>query len=501
MANPLGSCPTAFTRAALLALLALTAAGCHARLMRPPAMFNGTSAQPFATLPEAARDTSARIFYATNRQPLTKDQPLVYGAQRAAALSLGHIDTHIGQDQELVWDQLAQHSRGAGEGQRPRLTLDTPQALGPLLTTAPPRLVQQQTGEDATELETRFIPRNDPGRAAFRFAKALNAEMDATNHHEIYLYIHGYFNNFTDCVETAASLHHYNGRRGAVVAFAWPSRKHLLDYFADRESAQFSASDLRQLLVFLAEHTDAQRINIVAHSMGTYLTSSTLRELRLIAYDKDPQELRDAFRIGDVVLVAPDIDADVLQKVFFREGFDQVAQHLTLYVSPNDHALSWATRLLFGVLRAGNATADHLSDDQRRWLKANANVSMIDTTGQKTYGIGHSHHTQNPGVASDLLLLLAHRLSPGDRGLEYGTDTGVWQFPKDYAQRVQAIAQHVYPASPADAADAEPQTDQVPGACCITPSRFGPRLTPAQTPAQTPATVPATAPAPATANP
>ena len=455
-------------------LLTLLTTGCHPQLMRPPAMFDGTAADPFATLPTAARDHEATIFYATNRRVQANAEPLAYGAQRAPALTLGRIRAQIGED--LAWADLAAHSRGQNNSKRPRLTLHPPEPYGPLLTTAPPRLVQRQTGENAAELETRFIPRIDPGRAAFRFAQALNAEMDATGHHEIYLYVHGYFNSFTDCIETATSLHHYNGRRGAVVAFGWPSRKHLLDYFADRESAQYSASDLRQLLVFLAKHTDAQRVNLIAHSMGTYLTSSTLRELRLIGFDQDPAELRDSFRIGNVVLVAPDIDVDVLQKVFFREGFDQVAQHLTLYVSPDDHALSWATRLLFGVLRAGSATADHLSDDQRRWLKANPNVSMIDTTGQKTYGIGHSHHTQNPGVSSDLLLLLAHRLPPGQRGLEYGQDTGVWRFPKDYPSRVRTIAEDRYAAKP----DLEPEADTpvpaaMPGACCAVPSRFAPR--------------------------
>jgi len=438
-------------------------------------MFNGTAADPFANLPPGEKDAQATIFYATNRRAFSGVTPLAFGTQRAPALSLGRIRTHIGDD--LAWADLVAHSRGEGRGKRPRLTLDGPVDYGALLTTAPPRLVQRQTGEDAEALETRFIPRIDPGRAAFRFADALNAEMAATDHREVYVYIHGYYNSFTDCVETATSLHHYHGRRGAVIAFAWPSRKHLLDYFADRESAQYSASDLRQLLVFLAEHTEAERINLIAHSMGTYLTSNALRELRLIGFEKEPAALQAEFRLGEVILVAPDIDVDVLQKVFFREGFHQVAQHLTLYVSPNDHALSWATRLLFGVLRAGSATADHLDDDQRQWLKANRQVSMIDTTGQKTYGIGHSHHTQNPGVASDLLLLLAHRLSPVERGLEYEPDAGVWRFPEGYADRVKAIAERVYPVAP-------------PGPCCGAPTRGDRGRPPVAPAANQPAAVP-----------
>ena len=286
-----------FAALALLCTLAL-AAGCQPRLMRPPVMFSDTAADPFAQLPAEARRTQATLFYATNRQAVPQgkgktSKPLAYGTQRAGALTLGRIDTHIGED--LTWDQLEATSRDDGKRQRPELHLGDPDPYGLLLTTAPPRLVRRQTGENPEDLETRFIPRNDPGRAAFRFADQLNAEMDATGHHEIYVYVHGYFNDFTDSLETAASLHHYNGRRGAVVAFAWPSRKHLLDYFADRESAQYSASDLRQLLVFLSNHTQAQRIHLIAHSMGTFLTSSTLRELRLSALIARPKSCGPSF--------------------------------------------------------------------------------------------------------------------------------------------------------------------------------------------------------------
>ena len=434
----------------MLALL-LTACG-PPRLMRPPAMFDGTNADPFATLPEARRDAHGTIFYATDRRAATGAGPLRYAARRAPVLTLGRVEAWLGDG--LPWDALAAHSRGAAEGKRPELSLDGPVPYGPLLTTAPPRVVRSRVPASAAaevsadndpSTRTRFVRRTDPGRAAFRFAEDLETEMLATGHREIYVYVHGYYNSFDDAIETATSLHHYNGRRGAVIAFAWPSRKHLLDYLSDRESAQFAVSDLRQLLVFLADHTDAERINLIAHSMGTYLTASTLRELRLMGFDQSHEQLKTRFRIGDVVLVAPDIDVDVLGKTFFREGFDQVGERMTLYASPDDQALSWATRLLYGVLRAGSVTADFLGDTQRLWLKANDHVAMIDTTGQKTFGIGHSHHTQNPGVASDLLLLLARRLPPAERGLTYDGETGVWGFSEDYDLRIRRIAERVFP--------------------------------------------------------
>ncbi|MEE9404056.1 MAG: alpha/beta fold hydrolase [Algisphaera sp.] len=428
-------------------VLLLGAMGCSPKLMRAPVMFDRTTADPFATLPTPRRNTQSTIFYATDRDAHQVKGETVYNRGRAPALVLGKVGVTVGEN--LTWGHLIQNTLGSTKHKRPVVHFDPPKPFGLLLTTAPPRVIQEtlsgQGDDGPNTIHTRFVPRTDPGRGAFRFAKALNAEMDATAHQEIYVYVHGYYNTFDNAIETAANLHHYNGRHGAVIAFAWPSQKHLWDYAQDRESATYAVTDLRDLLIFLADHTEAQKIHIIAHSMGTFLTSNTLREMRLIGYTETPEALRERFRLGDIVLVAPDIDVDVLQKRFFREGFEQVAERLTMYVSPDDQALNWATRLLFGIVRAGSVTGNYLTKVQRLWLKAHPNVAMIDISGQKTYGIGHSHHTQNPGVASDLLLLLAHHQSPAQRGLSYVAETGVWTFPKHYTQRVKAIAQEAYP--------------------------------------------------------
>lgn len=417
--------------------------GCQRELMRAPVMFDHTLADPFSELPESQRKTTARIFYATDRlPPETPNEKLPYGNKRAPALTLGVVDTEIGQG--MSWDKLLAHTVGDANGQRPRLFLESPREFGLLLTTAPPRVVRAQSDATGDEEDIRFEARKDPGSGALAFAAAINSEMHQTDHREVYVYVHGYRNSFIDCVESATSLHHYNGRRGAVVAFAWPSQKHLLDYFEDRESATYAVSDLRHLLIFLSEHTDAERINIIAHSMGTFLTSSTLRELRLIGYDQTSEDLQQRFRIDNVVLVAPDIDIDVLQKRFFRDGFHLVGRTMTIYTSPDDKALAWATRLLYGIIRAGSVTGEFLDETQRLWLKSHPHVTVVDITGQKTYGLGHSHHTENPGVASDILLLLAHDLTPAERGLALNPDTSVWGFPEAYTEAVQQIAERYY---------------------------------------------------------
>jgi esterase/lipase superfamily enzyme len=428
---------------ALLLILLFLGPACQRELMRPPVMFHYSQADPFSELPESQHRTSASIFYATNRIPDPTSKELPYGVARSSSLLLGEIDVRIGRD--LSWQELTEDTLGNPRSRRPPLSIDRPHQYGPLLTTAPPRLVRREMGQDIDAAELRYMLNAAPGEAAQRFAHAVNAEMQATDHAEVYVYVHGYRNSFVDAVESAASLHHYNGRRGAVVAFSWPSQQHLLDYLEDREAAVYSVSDFRQLLVFLAEHTDAERINLIAHSMGTYLTASTLREIRLIGYDESPQQLHERFRIDNVVLVAPDIDAGILGKRFFREGFHHVPRRMTIYTSPDDQALSWATRLLYGLTRAGSMTDDSLSDEQRFWLRAHPEVSIIDISGQKTYGLGHSHHTENPGVASDLLLLLAHDLPPAERGLIQVPEHSVWTFPDNYDQRVRAIAEEHYP--------------------------------------------------------
>ena len=60
--------------------------------------------------------------------------------------------------------------------------------------------------------------------------------------------------------------------------------------------------------------TGAKRIDIIAHSMGNWVTMEALRQLAITG-DRDL-----GGKLGDVVLASPDIDVDVFKKQMRRYG-------------------------------------------------------------------------------------------------------------------------------------------------------------------------------------
>ena len=75
----------------------------------------------------------------------------------------------------------------------------------------------------------------------------------------------------------------------------------------------------------------ARRIDIVAHSMGTWVTMEALRQLAITG-DRDL-----GGKLGDVVLASPDIDVDVFKSQMRRYG--KPNRPFILLLSDDDRAL------------------------------------------------------------------------------------------------------------------------------------------------------------------
>ncbi|MHC4320141.1 MAG: alpha/beta hydrolase, partial [Planctomycetota bacterium] len=73
----------------------------------------------------------------------------------------------------------------------------------------------------------------------------------------------------------------------------------------DKANANFAIRQFRRLLEFLAAHTSAEGINIIAHSAGNPIAIEALRQLSLMHYDLDDEAARRRTRISRVILAAP----------------------------------------------------------------------------------------------------------------------------------------------------------------------------------------------------
>jgi esterase/lipase superfamily enzyme len=129
--------------------------------------------------------------------------------------------------------------------------------------------------------------------------------------------------------------------------------------------------------------------------------------------------------------MAPDIDADVAAARIYRVisdpdlpygnapeprgTFPPADVRLTVYVSPDDKALT-VSQYQFGSLRRfGRTDVATLGDEEVEQARKLGVMDMIQVSGTTDY-FGHSYFVSNPAVSSDLIALIGYGLKPGEAG-------------------------------------------------------------------------------------
>ncbi|MEM9415491.1 MAG: alpha/beta hydrolase [Planctomycetota bacterium] len=417
----------------LLVLVGVFAQGCGRPLMAPPTIFDAGEIDPFFELPAEYRTGRVTVYYATDR---IDDDPGQgnYGKRRGDTLDLGTCEVQIGREGD--WHALEGFTNGGLHRSRPKVQIVQTHRLGDLFTTrrSPPTDPTDPSGPKIDETAKQFLA-------------GLNATIHASSQQELTVFIHGYNTGFPAAIMSCAEYAHYAGNQGAFVCYSWPSHNNLFRYEYDIDSVRYTGTHLRQFVRFLAEHTDAKKINFVCHSSGCHAFGTLLRELRLLTNHLPREEAYARFRIGQVFLVAPDINVDVARERVLEEGAADLFDHLTVYSSNFDFALRYAARNLFYAPRLGALSDGSLSDADLRWLGALDNVTLIDIDSQRTRTlIGHMHQRYNPTVSSDILLMLRRDLAPEQRALTREPGGHLWRFTADYDARIRETVRMIYPA-------------------------------------------------------
>jgi esterase/lipase superfamily enzyme len=251
---------------------------------------------------------------------------------------------------------------------------------------------------------------------------------------EIVLFIHGYRVGFEDAALTMGELCHFLGREFVCGIFTWPAgsdRGALLGYDADRESSEYAVEDLVKLIRIMAATPGLDRIHFVAHSRGTDTLASALAALSAEAYGLKSSPTQ-AFHIGNVVLVAPDLDGDVaiskIFKVFSDPGLpfggapepDAIIPpspglKLTMYVSRDDKALATAGWLFGSIARLGRIDATMFTPHQIELIGDLEAVDIIEVRGTTDF-FGHRYFVTNAHVSADIVAMLRYGLRPNDQG-------------------------------------------------------------------------------------
>ncbi len=394
------------------------------RLMPTPSVVSLGVIDPIAAVPSERRQPSGTVFIASNRGVAdVPDDGEIFTNERSHLLHLAASEVSIGG--EAGWEQLVAATVSPSRSGRPVVEVGRAEYFGVLWMSEPP-----------TDFSAGKVAEPDTAstEATARWVAAINAELAVSPGSDILIYVHGFNTEFHANTGIAAEAWHYGGRDGVVLSYAWPSRHRLLGYGADKANAAYAVRHFRLLLGFLAEQTDAVRINIIAHSAGCPIVVDALRDIRLANSELSAAEVQAAYRIGRVVLAAPDMD---LMRFFNArlDGFDDLVERVSIYASRVDGALRLSS-LLFGDDRLGRSVG-HLTEWEQRAVLLFDHIEIVDVSrpeGLLGDFLGHGYYHRDPWVSSDMLLLIDFGLSASERGLVRDIETGFWEFPDNYLE-------------------------------------------------------------------
>jgi esterase/lipase superfamily enzyme len=202
--------------------------------------------------------------------------------------------------------------------------------------------------------QTDFVVISNRRLTKSGFGKAIETQLASHRdlHGSVSVFVHGYNTNHQEAVFRVAELKaDLRSTAGTMVVFSWPSRASVTGYVADRESVTYSRDYLERVLNEIARVPNVRSINLIAHSMGNWLAVETLRQAK---FREGAPFLR---KLGEVVLLAPDIDVDV-----FRTQLDAIGKlnhPIIVAVSKDDKALAASQRIAGDVPRVGNVLIDN----------------------------------------------------------------------------------------------------------------------------------------------
>ncbi len=391
-----------------LSILLGFVAGCGGGrwLMPTPNLYSGSDGKAFDDVPEVFRSNIIDVLYVTDRKSVVaRDGSIRYGNGRSPSLAFGSCQVEIGKD--VSWETLV---RNTGSDKRSKLfrlsmTRITEQAR---LPETPLPLVKTDQGfvdDPAVVARQAAVVRQFQGELLKRLAK--------TPTKEAFVFIHGFNNSFETGAFVSAEFWHFIGRRGVPIAYSWPAGAglNILGYAHDWESGEFTVYHLKQFIRAMAILPELKKIHIIAHSRGTHVVTSAIRELFIEARGAKV-DAREVYKIGNLVLASPDLDLEVSLQRLVTERFFRGVERVTLYVASKDRALGVSNWLFGSRRRIGRMSLADLGPEIKLKSAGLPGSDIISARVNLDF-TGHDYYRTNPAVSSDLILLLRDNRSPG----------------------------------------------------------------------------------------
>ncbi|WP_299294171.1 alpha/beta hydrolase [uncultured Tateyamaria sp.] len=400
--------------------LMLSACAAGIGLAPPPNLYRSGTNYPEARVAQSLRTAQPRIFYMTDRAP----QGDRYGSDRSQSMAFGAATVKFGRD--LNWDELLRRTRADSDDNIS--TLWVPEVTELVRFESTPLPVERRDGRLGHRRDIRDIY---DGQAR-KFQAEVAAEIARTGNSTVLVYLHGFNNDFDDSLTALANIWHFAGRESVPISFTWPAGNGIgpLGYFRDRDAGTFSVHHAKEFLRMLAQMPEVDQIDIVAHSRGTDVATTALRELIIEARGGN-RHPKLALKTGTLIMAAPDLDVDIVRQRLQAERFAEAFEQVNLYINPDDGAL----RLSAYLTRSTRLGALKNSDFQPGELEILGKQSLVHFIRVENVrgGFGHAYFRDNPAVLSDVVLALRTRAFPGGtlRPLEQD-EGGVWVLHPNY---------------------------------------------------------------------
>lgn len=330
---------------------------------------------------------TVRVFYGTNRAPSGGTKPAEFYGTARSDVSTGYLDVTIPEV----------HREGELETQS-RWSMITMAASG--------------------EAKRRFVLLNSVVPLTQKaFVTALQRNIQSAPSRDVFVFIHGFNSSFEDAARRTAQLAYDLDFDGTPMMYSWPSQASTTAYTVDEASVGISSRKFAGFLDTVVDQSGAQRIHLIAHSMGN---RALIEGLETFLAKRAPEQRKNVF--GQIVFTAPDVDRD-----YFLETIESVrdsAQRVTLYASDNDLALKTSQKI-HGAPRAGLAGASIIT---LPWL------DTIDMSAVEADMLGHSYFAANAGAIYDLFRLWWRDEPPQQRcGMvdRENSRSRIWRFNVD----------------------------------------------------------------------
>jgi esterase/lipase superfamily enzyme len=233
------------------------------------------------------------------------------------------------------------------------------------------------------------------------FFAAISQRVQKSARKSALVFVHGYNVSFEDAARRTAQIAYDLGFEGAPAFYSWPSQGEVAKYTIDENNVAWSATNLERFLAAFAERSDAERVFLIGHSMGTRALTQAYAALLATK-----PSLKSKF--VEVILAAPDIDAEIFKRDIAPALLAGQAP-VTLYASSEDVPLK-ASKAVHGAPRAGDSGAN---------MVLVPGIEYIDSTGMGTDFMNHSYFAQNRSIVSDIFYIVHNGLrAPVRAGLE-----------------------------------------------------------------------------------